>query len=300
MVRIVSLDRIATVGAGGIAGRPLGRLAAVYMLPPAAFAVVLGWTNAGWVHELPRSISLAYWFVACQLTWLIYEGATRSIARLVRPLEWRLLTVLVAGGIAALPLIHLALGIFARVLCYNFWPDQASELRSIRLDLGTMLGGNLLKVSYCIAANLVLVRLLGQPRFGFLPAAAAPRHDAAPPPPAREQPTFLERVRRPVGRLLALTAEQHYLRVVGDAGEALILYRISDAVRELDDWPGARVHRSHWVARDAVAKVERRRHALWLVLVDGRRVPVGRSFRETAASAGVLTPVTPGARPSPD
>ena len=42
--------------------------------------------------------------------------------------------------------------------------------------------------------------------------------------------------------------EDHYVRVFTDAGESLILLRLSDAMAEVRDVPGLQIHRSHWVA----------------------------------------------------
>ena len=79
-------------------------------------------------------------------------------------------------------------------------------------------------------------------------------------------------------RLLALEAEDHYLRVHCDSGSALILMRLSDAVAELGRLEGARTHRSWWVARDAVTGAERGGGRATLRLVNGLRVPVSRSY----------------------
>ena len=53
-------------------------------------------------------------------------------------------------------------------------------------------------------------------------------------------------------RILALSMEDHYVRVFTDAGESLILLRLSDAMTEVQDVPGLQIHRSHWVATRAV------------------------------------------------
>jgi hypothetical protein len=54
--------------------------------------------------------------------------------------------------------------------------------------------------------------------------------------------------------------------------------RFRDALEELSDLPGLRVHRSHWVMIDAVTEVrpDGRRHVA--VLSCGTEVPVSRSY----------------------
>ncbi len=112
-------------------------------------------------------------------------------------------------------------------------------------------------------------------------ASAEPALPASPP-----APVFLDRVRpERRGRLLALQSDGHYLRVHTDAGSDLVLYRLSDAIRELGTEEGAQVHRSWWVAGRALSD-ERQREVL--KLVNGLEVPVSRSFRLAARERGWL------------
>lgn len=89
------------------------------------------------------------------------------------------------------------------------------------------------------------------------------------------------------GPIVALRAEDHYLRVYTGSGEALIHYRFSDAVRELGD-AGVQVHRSWWVARDAVERVERTGDRQALILRGGVTAPVSRGFAVPARAAGLI------------
>lgn len=87
--------------------------------------------------------------------------------------------------------------------------------------------------------------------------------------------------------IVALAAEDHYLRVHTDRGDKLIHHRFSDAVRELGD-AGVQVHRSWWVAKDAVEHVERDGDRHVLVLRGGVRAPVSRTFGLAAREAGLI------------
>jgi DNA-binding LytR/AlgR family response regulator len=71
--------------------------------------------------------------------------------------------------------------------------------------------------------------------------------------------------------------EDHYVRAHGPMGSALILMRMRDAMAELEGLPGLQVHRSWWVAREAVERVEREDGGLRLRLTNGMVVPVARS-----------------------
>jgi hypothetical protein len=115
------------------------------------------------------------------------------------------------------------------------------------------------------------------------PADAPVVSSTAPAPPDN----FLRRLPLALGRdLLALEMEDHYARVHTALGSTLILLRLRDAVAELGAGSGLQVHRSWWVARDAVAQVERDAGRLVLVLRNGLRVPVSKTYRDAVRAAG--------------
>lgn len=71
--------------------------------------------------------------------------------------------------------------------------------------------------------------------------------------------------------------EDHYVRAHGPDGQSvLILMRMADAERELAGTDGARVHRSWWVMRGAVAGQRRVGRNLVLQLPDKLEAPVAR------------------------
>lgn len=87
--------------------------------------------------------------------------------------------------------------------------------------------------------------------------------------------------------IIALSAEDHYLRVYTERGDTLIHYRFSDAVRALGA-AGVQVHRSWWVAKNAVERIERESSRHVLVLTGGVRVPVSRTYGLAARQAGLI------------
>lgn len=88
------------------------------------------------------------------------------------------------------------------------------------------------------------------------------------------------------GRLRALCAEGHYVRAWTDLGSDLVLFRLKDAIGELRGLEGMQVHRSWWVARDAVQGVQRDNGRLWLLLEGDVRVPVSRPNVSRLRDAG--------------
>ena len=82
--------------------------------------------------------------------------------------------------------------------------------------------------------------------------------------------------------------EDHYLRIHTALGSDLILLRLRDALAELGPARGRQVHRSWWVAEGAIASTERSGARSLLVLRNGLRVPVSKSFRDDVKEAGWL------------
>lgn len=92
--------------------------------------------------------------------------------------------------------------------------------------------------------------------------------------------------KRRTARLIAIEAHDHYLRVHTDAGPELITLRFADALDELARAHGWRVHRSWWVAADAVEAVRWRRGGGEIDLATGLTAPVSRTYSPVLKEAG--------------
>jgi hypothetical protein len=90
------------------------------------------------------------------------------------------------------------------------------------------------------------------------------------------------------GELVALSVEDHYVRIKTTAGVEMILMRLSDAIRETGATRGDQVHRSHWVNYDHVASARREGDRAILTLKDGSEVPVSRANLPKIREAGLL------------
>lgn len=251
----------------------------------AATAVILAALGPyGTFQDLTLAGRLAYWGGMMLFGFLAYQGvmavgilaAARVAARTGRDVPWPAVvvpvTLVVNGAITA--------------------AVAAVESRLGRSGFDSV-GGLAALYVYCLIVTAVVTVLplrtelrsrgyLGPPH-----PERSPEPSPAPPAPAGE-PRFLGRIPPRLGRrLLALEMEDHYLRIHTDAGSDLILLRLRDAVAELEGFPGLQVHRSFWVARDAVAGVERRADGkLTLVLANGMKVPVSRTHAPAVRAAG--------------
>lgn len=102
-----------------------------------------------------------------------------------------------------------------------------------------------------------------------------PRSDPEPAATVAEE-GLLDRLPTAVGRrLVSISADLHYLLVVTRRGRATLLGSLTEAERELGEC-GVRIHRSHWVALDAVRRLRRSTQGWRCELVDGRSLPVSR------------------------
>lgn len=99
-----------------------------------------------------------------------------------------------------------------------------------------------------------------------------------PPPPAG--PRLMQRVEPEMrGRVIRLAVFDHYVSLITEKGETRLLMRFCDAIAELPPVEGVQVHRSHWVAVDAVQERLCEKGRLFLKTDDGALVPVSRNFR---------------------
>jgi hypothetical protein len=100
--------------------------------------------------------------------------------------------------------------------------------------------------------------------------------------------TMLEQVRRartagvavslPVANdVLCLQMEDHYVRIHRPGGSTIELMPMTAAIARYGRPDGIRIHRSWWVARDAIHSVEQQGRNWRLLLRNGMVVPVARS-----------------------
>jgi hypothetical protein len=108
------------------------------------------------------------------------------------------------------------------------------------------------------------------------------------PPLPEAEAVFRRRLsaKRRTARLIAVEAYDHYLRVHTDQGEELITLRFADALSELALAHGYRVHRSWWIAAEAIEAVSWRRGVGEARLADGLVAPVSRGQAQILKEAG--------------
>jgi len=153
--------------------------------------------------------------------------------------------------------------------------------------------GSMFCYVFIVTGSVSLVRRLTpgiEPRsYGFVERKMASRRERKEiwlPPQSRLTRRLPAGARGPV---LRLSACDHHVDVVTGAAVYPLRMRLRDAIDEMEPEEGYCVHRSHWVARAAIVRVERdgpQKH--FLRLVNGDRVPVSRGFRVNLERAGLI------------
>lgn len=95
------------------------------------------------------------------------------------------------------------------------------------------------------------------------------------------------------GVILAMVAQDHYVDVVTDKGNELLLMRLGDAIEFCDDDNSLQIHRSAWVSRPGVFKIQKDGRNTKVIMPDGRHLPVSRSIETELAEFVKQKPYDP-------
>lgn len=157
----------------------------------------------------------------------------------------------------------------------------------------TMSRGETFVAVLATAMSVTVIRNVLYPGEAEAEAPPAPRPLAPGPDPVAAAPRLIARLpadlqTRAVQRL---SVRDHYVEVyLADGAMHRLLMRFADAVAEMEGVDGFCTHRSHWVARAAVAEARRVKGRDELILTDGTRIPVSRTYRPNVVQAGFLEP----------
>ncbi|TDO99541.1 LytTR family DNA-binding domain-containing protein [Marinomonas balearica] len=81
------------------------------------------------------------------------------------------------------------------------------------------------------------------------------------------------------GRLVSISAEDHYIKIVTEQESQLVLHRFSDALKLLKPYSGMRVHRSWWVSLQFIERLDKKQGKWQLVMTNGEFIPVSKTYR---------------------
>ncbi|NKB44297.1 MAG: hypothetical protein GKS03_08480 [Alphaproteobacteria bacterium] len=267
---------------------------AVSFAVPSFAALLLGWYGAS-IPEggIGSSLAIVYWLAILLTTWLFFEVGSWAAAYVLRPLNPPFVIVIlvgcVVGGLTARPFVVYIIGTFLGAA----QGDQATPVAapqfiwSVEWLLGFVQEAAVILLLW-MGTNLMMRGPLHLYRFGFAPthrtvpyASGSNTDDDAPIP----VPEFIKRLDNITqDDITALEAEDHYVRVHTEVRSELIHYRFADAVHEQRGQPGLQVHRSFWVSKTAIENIVRRGRSFDIVLKGGKRIPVGQTYKQSAAT----------------
>lgn len=202
---------------------------------------------------------VVYWTMAIGLNWMLGVIATPLAVSVMRSVGWpQWIGVVVGALVAALP----GTGV---VLVLEAWLDKPMKMAT--------------ELAYVYASVALIHMVIGSLGAELVRRrrvfSGAPEVQAAP-----VSAQFLKRLSPALGdQLVHLRMRDHYVEAHTDLGSELVLMRFSDALKEVSGLEGMRVHRSHWVASSAVARVVREGGRTFVELNNGERVPVSRPYR---------------------
>lgn len=208
---------------------------------------------------LPAFPRIAYWVAIVVVTFVAGSLTSTVVHRLLeKRSKWLTLAVSTcAVGLVVTCVLEL-FNILAFGVLHETWADLARQLGVVTLISGVIEAGSL-----------------------------ALRTD-----PQAEQAGVAPLLKRlPLdkrGALIAISAEDHYVRVTTGKGSELVLMRLSDAMNEVGGTDGLQIHRSHWVALDQISHVARSGDRGEVTLSDGSVRPVSRGFMPKVRAAGLL------------
>ncbi len=90
------------------------------------------------------------------------------------------------------------------------------------------------------------------------------------------------------GALVSLSVEDHYVNITTIKGAEMVLMRLSDAIKETKPTEGLQVHRSHWVANEAIVEARRVGDRAILKMTHGPEIPASRSYISELRDAGIF------------
>ena len=232
-------------------------------------------------------------FFELWLVWILQVVAAfiplAWVTRRLRGRGWPALPSATVAAIVALPVLTAA----SLVIDSSFQITERDTMQAIGFS-GRFLDEAfgvfpILTVVWAVAASFFLIKL--RPEVAASSEAAEDQLAAA-----SAWPACLAEVKQEQrGELIALSSDQHYLWVLTSCGKSFIRGSMRDVVAQLDAIPGLQIHRSHWVVRDQIERLELKGGRLYCVMTDDHVFPVSR--RRKVAVKAALMKLSPSAAP---
>ncbi|MGL1919728.1 MAG: LytTR family transcriptional regulator [Hyphomicrobiales bacterium] len=204
----------------------------------------------------------AYWYTLCCTSWVAFAQFEKFF---VARLTWPFIYIgSLCGLLMTIPLV------LAIILINFIFMDN-----HISLDHIGALWLQIFFVSQCV---YILVYLIISQIIKSQKTAAKT---------ATPSPHFLKNIS---GDLLYIKSEDHYLRIQTTTENKLILYKLSDAIKQLDEShiEGMIIHRSHWVVKSAIKTHKKDGRKNSLILSNDDVLPISATHLKNLKSQGYV------------
>ncbi|MCV6547781.1 MAG: LytTR family transcriptional regulator [Cohaesibacter sp.] len=265
----------------------LPQMAMGYILTSA----LLIWTGPFSTFDLfPTAIRTLYWGLINLAAWILTASCAIGIESLLKkkrqPLSksMEVLGAFLAGLSSALPLTFIVIKVNTLAYPYSTNPQQGTGLPDF-----WALFGHIAPLTIIISVLYTLWHHKQKPMSPHDHTQTSQQEQGQAQSGKEQTPPnpFFERLPKHLGQeLLWISSQDHYLDVKTTKGKDMILMRLSDAEKELADYPGARIHRSHWVADKAVCATRTIEGRLFVHLSDETTLPVSRTYRRIPSTRG--------------
>ena len=231
----------------------------------AVFALVLGFLGPFGSFNIPLFERLIYWFVLFNLGYIIYFYSYKLSDRIFNNKNPHIvLTYVFPSLVATLPISFLVL-----TASSFFTHHSPYSLKYLLLILP-----NVFILGVIIDAIMKLIH-------------KDQKTDHTIQVPGQD---FINRLPNNLGEnLICISMEDHYLLAYTDLGNHMMLMRMKDAIIELKEYPGMQVHRSYWVASNAVSHSKKELRKNILVMSNGMEIPVSRKHLAQVKEAKLLS-----------
>ena len=269
----------------------------LYLAFPVFLAVFNGVRGTVYDPEMSPLATIVMFIVCGLMTYGFAAVIAHTLRRVLSGSRIHPVFALFVSALAAIPFSYFVI-IFFIMLFGTWYPNLEPLLAEDGIELAdggflTYAQGSsgLLLIPLWVGVHYVYEAIYKDALFfpGFMSELDAP--DVAKVPIASASP-FLNKLKQELGqKILALEAQEHYVRVYTDQGDYLLLYRFGDAVQEVtQSYLGLQVHRSYWVSEDAVAEIQRTNKTYSIKLSNGLEVPVSNSYRKVVEQYLLLKP----------
>ncbi len=228
------------------------------------------------LEKLDLAARLGYWLIVQSIAWSIALFFVNLFDVLLQGrIDHPLMRMMIGAAVASIPMGLALMPVHHAFLDAPLTVGETAENVLITLPIS-------LAICFLTWTALEGTRL-SPPEEKFLAEASrSPGSSAAEARTTLARPSIIDRLpANKRGPVLRLESQDHYVLIVTSRGSELVLMRLSDAVGEVPEELGIRIHRSHWVAYAAMETLERepgkngRSH---LLTKDGARLPVSRQM----------------------